>query len=169
MTTQKKPHINLRIVSEKLYLYSSLVTKAPRNWWSVSIFMDIVKRASHQLGNSCQNYRMHVVIFQIMALIAATSVTITLTYTLTVDSKEYPKHDRFIGGHHFAMLSTLFLSQISPIFISALHCAPRFLLAFMYKQKLSELSISGKLPKIDLSCWLNVIENMALLVLRYDH
>jgi len=49
----------------------------------------------------------------------------------------------------------------------ALHCAPRFLLAFMYKQKLTELSISDKLPKIDLSCWLNVIENMALLVLSF--
>ena len=128
-----------------------------------------MKSAAHQLGNCCQNYRIHFVIFQIMALIAKTSVTFPPSYILTVDSKDYPKHDRLIVGHHFAMLSTLFLSQISPIFISALHCAPRFLLAFMYKQKLTELSTSNKLPKIDLSCWLNVIENMALLVLRYDH
>ena len=37
----------------------------------------------------------------------------------------------------------------------------------MYKQKLRDVSTNEVFGKIDLSCWLNIAENMALLVLSF--
>ena len=48
----------------------------------------------------------------------------------------------------------------------ALHCAPRFLMALIYFKRLAS-SLENRLKSISLAFWLNVTENVALLVLSF--